>query len=132
MDDSRRCRAHARTGDRCGKAALLGGFVCRNHGGAAGHVRRAAARRLEELQPPAIDAYERALAAEVRQLDRRGEIRILGPDHPAQIRAATTVLDRTGMGPSSTSNVNLQAGERLAALIAVLDGPTDDIVQDRE
>ena len=36
-------------------------------------------------------------------------------------RAATAVLDRTGMGPSSTSNVNLQAGERLAALINELD-----------
>ncbi len=36
-------------------------------------------------------------------------------------RSATAILDRTGMGPSSTSNVDPQAGERLAALIAVLD-----------
>ena len=49
--------------------------------------------------------------------DRRGQIRTLGPDHAVQTRAATVVLDRTGMRPSSTAKVHLSSGVRLAALI---------------
>ena len=80
-----------------------------------------AAERLYALQPPATDALARALDAQQRQLDRRGEVVTIGPDSSAQIRAAAVVLDRTGLGPSSTANVNVQASERLAALIAELD-----------
>jgi hypothetical protein len=49
MNDDRRCTARSsQTGERCKKAAVLGGTVCENHGGAAPQVRAAAERRLAE------------------------------------------------------------------------------------
>jgi hypothetical protein len=48
MDDARRCTATNRRGERCGKWAIRGGTVCLAHGGAAGQVRDAAARRVQE------------------------------------------------------------------------------------
>lgn len=48
MDDSRRCTATNAAGARCAKAAILGGSVCRSHGGAAPQVKAQAARRLAE------------------------------------------------------------------------------------
>jgi hypothetical protein len=46
--ERRQCTAIAKaTGQRCRKAPILGGSVCAKHGGSAGQVRRAAARRLE-------------------------------------------------------------------------------------
>jgi hypothetical protein len=53
MDDSRRCSATNAAGVRCAKAAMLGGTVCRSHGGAAPQVRAAAERRLAEQQAAA-------------------------------------------------------------------------------
>jgi len=41
-----RCVGHNRAGKPCGKHPIRGGDVCRTHGGAAGHVRAAATRRL--------------------------------------------------------------------------------------
>lgn len=43
-----RCKASNHDGSACQAHAIRGGAVCRMHGGAAGHVRRAAERR-EEL-----------------------------------------------------------------------------------
>ncbi|MCT7365936.1 hypothetical protein [Mycolicibacterium llatzerense] len=43
----RRCVAHKKNGDRCRKFAIEGATVCRVHGGASGHVRRAAKARLD-------------------------------------------------------------------------------------
>lgn len=63
----------------------------------------------------------RGLDADERQLGRKGEVIGLGPDHGIRLRAATTVLDRTGMGPTSTAEVSVTASLHLAALIAELD-----------
>src|SRR5690242_16412160 len=52
MDDARRCRARSRAGQRCKKAAILGGFVCQTHGGGAEQVKRKAAERLADLIDP--------------------------------------------------------------------------------
>jgi hypothetical protein len=123
MDDDRRCTAHSsRTSDRCKKASILGGSVCRTHGGSAPQVKRRAEERLRELQFPALSSLADAIVADAHQLDRRGGIITLGPDHAVRLRAATVVLDRTGLGPSSTSNVNVTASQHLADLIAELDG----------
>jgi ethanolamine utilization microcompartment shell protein EutL len=124
MDPSRQCTATSTTsGERCRRAAILGGTVCPFHGGSAPAVKRKAAERLAALQDPAVDALHRSLEAQTRQLDRKGRVRVLGDDHPTQIRAATAVLDRTGLGPSQT--VDVRAGERLASLIAEVDAEGD-------
>lgn len=49
MNEVRQCRATAKsTGSRCRRAAVPGSVVCNRHGGAAGQVKRAAARRVTE------------------------------------------------------------------------------------
>ena len=50
MDDARRCKARNRSGERCKRSAIKGGFVCASHGGRAPQVKRAAARRQVEQQ----------------------------------------------------------------------------------
>lgn len=42
----RQCAGHKKNGERCKNAAILGGTVCKFHGGAAKHVRNAARVRL--------------------------------------------------------------------------------------
>jgi hypothetical protein len=116
------CRAHSKSGKPCGKYPIAGAAVCRFHGGASPQVKRKAEERLRALQPPAIRALEDAVTqADVRQLDRRGNVVTVGPDHRARVSAATVVLDRTGMGPSSSQDVTVTASVHLAALIATLD-----------
>ncbi len=57
MDPSRRCTATARrTGQRCGRSAILGGNVCATHGGSIGRVKRRAAERLAENEATAMVA----------------------------------------------------------------------------
>src|SRR4029450_1249854 len=61
--DPRRCTAQSsQTGKRCKNAAILGGRVCRYHGGAAPQVQLKAAEHLQALERPAIDWIERLLA----------------------------------------------------------------------
>ena len=122
MENDRRCSAHSsRTGDRCKKAPILGGSVCRTHGGSASQVKRKALERLKELQGSAVEVLAQAIDAEEQQLDRKGEVIGLGPDHAVHLRAATAVLDRTGMGPHQGIDVNVKASLHLASLIATLD-----------
>jgi hypothetical protein len=58
-----------------------------------------------------------------RQLDRHGLVVDVGPDHAIRVRTAQTILDRTGLGPSQTTTVNVAASQRLVELMAELDGP---------
>jgi hypothetical protein len=48
----RRCTAKNRQGTRCKKAPILGGTVCRNHGGASPQVKRKAAERVLDVIDP--------------------------------------------------------------------------------
>jgi hypothetical protein len=122
MDDDRRCRAHStRSGERCKKAAILGGTVCATHGGSAPQVRARADERLRALQPAAVIRLQEALDAVLRQLDRHGLVVDVGPDHSIRVRTAQAILDRTGMGPSQRIDVNDQASERLLVLMRELD-----------
>ena len=122
MDDDRRCRARStRSGDRCRKAAILGGTVCATHGGSAPQVRAKANERLRALQPAAVIRLQEALDAIQRQLDRHGLVADVGPDHAIRVRAAKEILDRTGMGPQSRQDVNLVASEHLVDLLRELD-----------
>ena len=71
----------SRTGKPCQRPAILGGNVCRSHGGAAPQVKASAAQRLAALVDPALGV----LAANMK--DRR--------KNPAVAqRAAEDVLDR--------------------------------------
>lgn len=60
VPDDRRCTAHNRQGDRCGRAATPGTNVCANHGSKIPAVRRAAARRV--AQNDAEKAVRRTVA----------------------------------------------------------------------
>jgi hypothetical protein len=84
--DPRRCTAHSsQTGKRCKNASILGGRVCRYHGGSAPHVQKKAAERLQALEHPALDVFEEVLKKATQ------------PACPAlAVRVAATVLDRTG------------------------------------
>ena len=51
MDESRRCTATSKqSGERCGRAAIVGGSVCKIHGGGSPQVQAAANRRLVEQE----------------------------------------------------------------------------------
>ena len=75
------CTATNRQGKRCGKPPILGGTVCRMHGGAAPQVKAAALERLKLMQPKALDTLDRLLGRE---------------EFPTvQLAAVKDVLDRT-------------------------------------
>jgi len=69
-------------GQRCGRASIPGGTVCRWHGGGAPQVKRRADERLASLVDPAISVLGRALRRE--KLDA------------VSIAAARDVLDHVG------------------------------------
>ena len=77
-----------------------------------------------EVRDPLVGASHHLDAETLLDASRidPGDVVEVGPDHAVQLRAATTVLDRTGMGPTSTAELNVSASLHLAALIAELDG----------
>ncbi len=98
MDDARRCTAKSvRSGQRCKKAAILGGVVCQTHGGGAPQVKRAARERLNDLIDPAIN-----------ELGRRVE----DSENPAlALRAAQDILDRAGYKSPEKVELNTTVGK---------------------
>lgn len=80
---SRRCRGHKKTGERCKQLAMEGGTVCRFHGGAARHVRAAARARLD-------NAADRM----AKHLLRLGES---AESETVQLGATNSALDRSGI-----------------------------------
>jgi hypothetical protein len=123
--DPMRCTARSKQRNaQCKRTAIPGGTVCRYHGGAAPQVMKAAAERLKELQFPAIVAIEDALDADAYYVVRNGDSSSVEekPDHPTRLRAATAVLDRTGLGPTSKQEVSLEASDQLAQVLTALDG----------
>ena len=75
-----------------------------------------------------MDALAQLIEGDEQQLNRKGEVIGLGPDHAVRLRAATSVLDRTGMGPMSSTDVSVRASVHLMELIAQLDGEQDAVV----
>lgn len=103
VEDSRRCTATAnRTGERCRAPAIKGGKVCRVHGGAAGHVKKAAKDRLLELVDPALAALHAVLADK-------------DTDDSVKVRAALGILDRTGFRPGVV--VEVDPGDKWSQLL---------------
>jgi hypothetical protein len=98
-DLQNRCTAHStRSGEQCKKAAIRGGTVCRTHGGGAAHVAKKARERLQELAEPAVVQLNRILSAQ-------------GTSDSDRLRAIQMVLDRTGLGPGLSVEVEVKPWE---------------------
>ena len=89
------CVAHKKTGERCQKAPIAGATVCRFHGGAAPHVKRAARARLEN----AADRLARQLLGMAED-----------PDMPpaGEARGAADALDRAGLSARTAVDVSVE------------------------
>ena len=120
LPNSPQCKAQSsRTGKRCGKVAILGGTVCRFHGGAAPQVKAAAAQRVRDMLAEAIDP-NRILREEGRiglsnvqdLFDDKGNVKPLSewPEDAARAVASVEVVTK-----------NLTTG----------DGKTDDVFKVR-
>jgi hypothetical protein len=83
----RHCRARRSNGTPCGAYAVHGAVVCRMHGGAAPQVKAAARERLLAAADPAAARLVELLSSD---------------DAMVRLRAAVALLDRAGLGPSST------------------------------
>lgn len=117
---ARRCVAHKSNGERCLKLAIKGATVCRTHGGATKHVKRAARARLEnaadlmakQLLGIALTADSEAvkLAAIKDSLDRAG---LKAPSEvvlsQGEAKPYEQVFDVIGGNPSDTSSAGLNA-----------------------
>lgn len=80
----RRCIAKAKqTGNRCKRRPIVGGTVCKMHGGGAVQVQRSARLRLAALVEPAITALA----------DTLSDFEV---DAGVKVRAAEAILDRAG------------------------------------
>jgi len=116
MDESRRCTAKSsRSGKPCKKAAILGGTVCRTHGGSAPQVKKKALERIEDLIDPDRALREAAKLAYSNiqdLLDEEGQVRPM-KEWPRELAAAVSSIDIT--------KKNLTAG----------DGKQEDVVRIR-
>lgn len=106
-ESRRQCTATNRDGQRCGRWAALGAFVCKSHGGGAPQVMSAAKRRLQALVDPAMEALLRALetgppCAACGRSDSDRD--------PNVLKAAQLVLDRAGFPASVAVDVNYHDG----------------------
>lgn len=82
------CSARRSNGDPCGNYAIKGSTVCLHHGGAASQTRLAASQRMVEMRLKAIGVVD-------------GMLDDPALDPAIRLRAAQIVLDRSGMGPTS-------------------------------
>lgn len=108
-----RCTAHKKNGERCKRAAIAGGTVCRVHGGAAPAVQAAAKVRL-------------AMAAD-RMAANLLKIAV-DDDAPDSVKLAATnsALDRAGLTSKSAVEVSVDPKpfEQLLSGMATLTGGT--------
>jgi len=103
MDDDRQCTATAKsTGKRCQRPAIKGGTVCYQHGGAADQVQKKAEERLDEMADSVTAELQERLDEVFARLDE-------ADDHDEYVKLlrearqlTTSILDRTGNGPSET------------------------------
>ena len=100
MDDSRRCTAHKKDGNRCKKAAILGGTVCGTHGGSAPQVRNKARQRIMDAADPAAARMVELMAS----LDER-----------ISLAASRDLLDRAGH--KAPTEISILSDEALLAAL---------------
>ena len=100
MDDSRRCTAHKKDGQRCKKAAILGGTVCGTHGGSAPQVRNKARQRIMEAADPAAARMVELMAS---------------PDERISFAASKDLMDRAGY--KAPTEISFVSDEKLAEML---------------
>ena len=119
--ERRRCTAHTRDGTPCKNAPILGGTVCRMHGGAAPAVRAKATQRLLNGVPTMLTELRRIATDE---------------SMPAATRVAAIRdwLDRAGIGETAKHEVTINLPkwqENLEDLVVGFDDIVDaDVVED--
>ncbi len=110
--ETHRCKGTNRSGKRCGRPAIAGGFVCRLHGGSAPQVQKSARVRLLAGADLAID-YLLTLLTPKPPCGVCG--RSDADRDPVVVRACQLVLDRSGFHPTLAVE-NAPAPNRLADL----------------
>lgn len=91
----RHCTRILENGARCKRFAIVGGFVCSNHGGRHPGVIEAARKRLAFLIDPAIEVLFEICTSPLEPSDVR-------------LRAANSILNRTGLGEHVAVDVTAQ------------------------
>lgn len=95
----RRCKAKNRQGNRCSRAPIAGGYVCKLHGGASPNAQRKAAERLADLIDPdrALREAARIAYSDIRDLfDADGNLKPIKdwPDHAAAGVSAVEIVKK--------------------------------------
>ena len=114
--ERRTCTAHTRDGTPCKNAPILGGTVCRMHGGAAPQVRARATARLVNGVPTMLTELRRIAIDESMPA-------------PTRLAAIRDWLDRAGIGENAKHEVTINLPrfqENLEDLFVTFD--EDDIV----
>lgn len=96
-----RCTARNKQGNRCGKSPIIGGNVCRLHGGAAPQVKMAALARLEHYRD--------------RAAERLCELIELSDFPSTSLGAVKDLLDRTLGKPTEKVDVSVSGELSLVA-----------------
>lgn len=105
----RQCTGHKKNGQRCKNAAILGGTVCKFHGGAAKHVRNAARARL-------ANAADR-LARELLKMATDDNV-----SDAVKLNAIRDALDRGGVGVKAEIELTAKPYETLVDQIEAMHG----------
>ena len=116
--ERRRCTAHTRDGTPCKNAPILGGTVCRMHGGAAPQVRARADARLINGVPTMLTELRRIATDESMPA-------------PTRLAAIRDWLDRAGIGENAKHEVTINLPkwqENLEDLVVTYEFDDDDIV----
>ena len=107
----RQCRAVSKTsGKQCQSPPIIGGFVCRIHGGANPIAIDKARQRLRALVDPAIDALTRtitmAYADPCKECGGPTDAKMMS----VVVKASQLVLDRCGYGPKKEVEHSFKKG----------------------
>lgn len=97
MDEARQCRATSkRSGERCRRAAIIGGWVCSVHGGKAPAVKAKALQRVAAAEAESFVA---------QQVDMRGPL-TLGDVYRELLRTAALAVEWRNLLESKVADLN--------------------------